>query len=633
MKHSKKFAAMMAALALTACSIAPMFSFAEDDDELANTPAVVDETDEQDPETPAPSANKGTITITDASGATHNTLSAFQIFTIQVQNEQVMVNGWGNGVDIEALGKDLKDDKKDATLAELFKNVTFADNVTSAQDVATVINDSITTKELSEAFARIVAQNVSVTGTDMVNNAITVDPGYYIIVDTAAATKDDYKSYTLGMLQVVAGATVEATTKIDFPSFDKQIGDINDSAVVKDSEGNDKAPEVTYDEAADHDMGDHVPFRLTATIPSNIDKYVTYNMTFHDDLQETVFTMDTNSVHTYYVEKNEKGEITSQTEIASANAVYAASAVEDDAKFNADTKKSDGKEDFTVTIADIKTMKDTTGADIAIKAGGQIVVEYTATLTTDANMGATGNWNGAYLEYSHNPNKSGEGTPESPNEKEKSPVDYVVAFTYQTLVNKTDGISKQPLTGAGFTLLKKYTNMTGQTAWTTDSTDEKIDEKIKAYSGGNYVEVTNISLNDAKTSFEFKGLDDGDYVLIETTVPKGYNPVDPIEFTITAEETQTNGAEALASLKSDKETEFKTGKVYQLTGEEGKQDYVNTNGADNGSLTATIENLKGATLPSTGGIGTTIFYLGGGAMVAVAGVFLITKKRMGKREN
>ncbi|MDE5861101.1 MAG: isopeptide-forming domain-containing fimbrial protein [Ruminococcus sp.] len=523
-----------------------------------------------------------------------------------------MVNGWGDGVDITALGTALK---ADVTFGDLFKDVTFANNVTSAQDVATVINDSITTKELSEAFARIVAQNVSGTGTAMVNNAITVDQGYYIIVDTAAATKGDYKSYTLGMLQVVAGATVEATTKIDFPSFDKQIGDINDSAT---------APEVTYNEAADHDMGDHVPFRLTATIPSNIDKYEIYNMTFHDDLQETVFAMDTNSVKTYYLEEGKE-----PVEINTTSAVYAASAVEDDAKFNAETKKSDGKEDFTVTIADIKTMKDTTGADIAIKAGGQIVVEYTATLTTDANMGATGNWNGAYLEYSHNPNKSGDGTPNKPNDKEKSPVDYVVAFTYQTLVNKTDGISKQPLTGAGFTLLKKYTNMTGQTAWTTDSTDEKIN----AYAGDSYVAVTNISLNDAKTSFEFKGLDDGDYVLIETTVPDGYNPVDPIEFTITAEETQTDGAEALASLKSDKETEFKTGKVYQLTGEEGKQDYVNTNGADNGSLTATIENLKGATLPSTGGIGTTLFYLGGGAMVAVAGVFLITKKRMGKREN
>ena len=46
-----------------------------------------------------------------------------------------------------------------------------------------------------------------------------------------------------------------------------------------------------------------------------------------------------------------------------------------------------------------------------------------------------------------------------------------------------------------------------------------------------------------------------------------------------------------------------------------------------------IQNGKGTTLPSTGGVGATVFYLGGGAMVAVAGVYLITKKRMGKSEN
>ena len=52
--------------------------------------------------------------------------------------------------------------------------------------------------------------------------------------------------------------------------------------------------------------------------------------------------------------------------------------------------------------------------------------------------------------------------------------------------------------------------------------------------------------------------------------------------------------------------------------------------ADDGHIKTDILNQKGATLPSTGGIGTTLFYLGGGALVAVAGVMLITKKRMTK---
>ena len=55
--------------------------------------------------------------------------------------------------------------------------------------------------------------------------------------------------------------------------------------------------------------------------------------------------------------------------------------------------------------------------------------------------------------------------------------------------------------------------------------------------------------------------------------------------------------------------------------------------ATSGYGTVKIVNKKGSELPSTGGIGTKIFYLGGGCMVAVAGIFLITKKRMGKEEN
>ena len=45
-----------------------------------------------------------------------------------------------------------------------------------------------------------------------------------------------------------------------------------------------------------------------------------------------------------------------------------------------------------------------------------------------------------------------------------------------------------------------------------------------------------------------------------------------------------------------------------------------------------IINKSGSALPSTGGIGTTLFYIGGGCMVGLAGIFLITKKRMGKKD-
>lgn len=124
----------------------------------------------------------------------------------------------------------------------------------------------------------------------------------------------------------------------------------------------------------------------------------------------------------------------------------------------------------------------------------------------------------------------------------------------------------------------------------------------------------------------FNGLDDGTYVLKETTVPDKYNGIEPITFTISATEKQDDGSEALTSLTADggASATFATGKVYLLN------DSNDPSGADNGSVKTTIENLKGSTLPSTGGIGTTMFYVGGGVLVAGAGVLLITKKRAKK---
>ena len=111
--------------------------------------------------------------------------------------------------------------------------------------------------------------------------------------------------------------------------------------------------------------------------------------------------------------------------------------------------------------------------------------------------------------------------------------------------------------------------------------------------------------------FSFEGLDDGTYKLTETKTPDGYNSIDPIEFTVTATHDTTPSITLSGSPSVSGAIEL-------------------TANPSEGSLSADVVNQKGATLPSTGGIGTTLFYLGGGALVAVAGVMLITKKRMTK---
>lgn len=224
---------------------------------------------------------------------------------------------------------------------------------------------------------------------------------------------------------------------------------------------------------------------------------------------------------------------------------------------------------FTISFTDLKQIP-------AVKAGSKITVEYTAELLTTANIGSKGNVNTSHITFSNDSNQAGH--------KGKTPDDTVIVFTYQTIVNKVNE-QQQNLDGAGFTLYKKDAD-------------------------GNYNAVG----DELKTGhqFTFKGLDAGDYKLVETTVPTGYNKMDDIEFSITSTLDNTN--KALTGLAGDVTSGTATF----------------TASTDDGSLTTTVVNKSGSTLPSTGGMGTTILYIVGAAIIAGAGYGLYRRSRSRK---
>lgn len=236
---------------------------------------------------------------------------------------------------------------------------------------------------------------------------------------------------------------------------------------------------------------------------------------------------------------------------------------------------------WTLTIADIKAI-----AGVNLTDGAAIVVTYNAHLNEKADITTssettTTNQNKVVLEYSNNPNGTGTG---------KTNEDAVWVFTYEIQNTKIDGGTHDPLANAGFRL---YTdsNCTVEFGLIYDTT-------LSAYRPVKGAEVAEEMKSAADGKFNIVGLDAGTYYLKETTTPAGYNTCDVVTVIISAEHDEQTDGTPLVALGASQNT-------------------INT-----------IENNAGSVLPSTGGIGTTMFYVFGSMMVVGAAVVLVTKKRM-----
>mgnify|MGYP004674977375 CR=1 FL=1 len=249
-------------------------------------------------------------------------------------------------------------------------------------------------------------------------------------------------------------------------------------------------------------------------------------------------------------------------------------------------------------------------ADGYMTAGAEIITSYTGVLNGTAKVYDEGKQdNTAHLEYSNNPNNT-ENRGQTPDSK-------VYDWTFKMDVNKVDK-NQKPLEGAKFVLSKNGSLNVADMECGEDGVPTKTENLIGLITDvdGNYV-VATVDANKADIVYAIdagyatiKGLDDVmDYYLYETKAPEGYNLLSqPVQFKINAEY-ETDGSQ----LKAGYPTVTVDGKV-----------------AD--TMSFNVVNQSGAELPSTGGIGTTIFYVVGGLLVVGAGIVLVTKKRMGKAE-
>ena len=427
--------------------------------------------------------------------------------------------------------------------------------------------ETLKTEADAKAFAKAVAPYLTTaagsanTVTDGKYVISGLAAGYYLVKDQDDSLTGDNDSYTEYIIQVVGNVT--ATPKSDVPEVQKKVKDINDST---------DTTKTDWQDSADYDIGDSIPFQLKATLADNVSSYTTYKVVFHDTLSKG---LTYNNDAKVYIDGTETNGFTVTA-----------------------TVNADGTTTLTVSCDDVK----------ALGAGNSsvITVEYTAKLNENAVLGSAGNPNEVYLEYSNNPNKSENGN----NETGETPKDVVIVFTYKTIINKVDSENK-PLTGAAF----------------------KLEKLIKGKDGaaGTWTTVKEFTVDETTTSFTFSGLDDGQYKLTETKTPVGYNTIDPIYFVIEATHDETADAPTLKTLNAyltdangNKQTEMKDGESVNID--------LGTVDLTAGSITTTVVNKSGSELPSTGGIGTTIFYVLGGVLVLAAVVLLVTKKRMSGAE-
>ncbi len=582
-----------------------------------------------------------TITVENPDAGEAHTYTAYQIFAGDYDAETGALSNvsWGSGVNGLAL-------------LEALKELPDFANCDTAAQVVKVLAEYENDSEQLRAFAAVVDQHTttpagSATG-DAENPAVidVVGDGYYYVKDTSEnLTVDTYSDYIL-LVEGDVTVTAKDTTGV---TSEKKVKDINDSTLV----GSD------WQDSADYDIGDPVPFQLSGTVAADYDKYDSYKLIFHDKESEGL-TFD--HITGVFVDGE---EITEGFELV-----------------------KEGLEDgctFEVRFADLKLIE-------AVHGNSVITVEYISILNEDAVIGEPGNPNEMRMEYSNNPtNESSTGF---------TPWDKVVVFTYEVIVDKVDEHG-EPLTGAQFGLWKWIPNdeegaaepdpfpgpgegnadvptengvwkyIEGETngdestegngkilkingkivdliefegelfahwrdsinqdepekdiyakvAWFDTLTPEMIalNPRVPTYSmtngtlvqdpttGGGYGYFLDsvIRESNAGTQFTWKGIDDGHYIIVETETPSGYNTLDPIEFDVIAEHEVESENPVLIDVDGDP--------------------FLPTE-ANMGILQDNVVNHSGGILPSTGGIGTTLFYVLGGMLVLGAGILLVVKK-------
>lgn len=561
-----------------------------------------------------------TVTITGE--FTGHIYEAYQIFAGDLDSTGKVLSNvtWGKNIKGEEFVNYLSTENtgvfKDGTTNNIFSGLTQAAEI--ADKLKSYSNNDEMLDEFAKAAGNYLTGDPAGSSTEQDSKTYTItglSAGYYLIKDRDESIKDtEHDYYTKFMLTVVGDAT--ATVKGSVPKIDKKVNtSING----------------TYTESVDVQIGEVFYYKVEGTLPSNFEIYDTYTYIFEDTFSEG---LTFGKIEAVYIEN---AEGTSQKAIPEVTSVLDSEEglsktpgyewkVED---VIGEDEKETGETKITLTIEDLKALNHT------YNLSDKIVVKYSATLNENAKIGQP-NVNNVKLKYSNNPYTDSYGT---------TPKDTALVYTFGMDVDKVDSIdSTKKLSGAEFILYKReiteidgkeyaiyhyvlfdengkaYSSVSSEAVPVNSITPMKVWEATQAkYADNDSINIGDaIFVSDAKGNVKVSGLDGSVYRMLEIKAPDGYN-LPNSRFVITF----TPSYNADGTLK---------GLLYEvdsvLSPDENEDGYSDSYDGVNGNIKVTIENSQGTTLPSTGGIGTTVFYIIGGVLVAAAVILLVTKKRM-----
>lgn len=463
-----------------------------------------------------------------------------------------------------------------ATDAEIIdyitKNVVSNDSTDATKVTARKFAETVRTKITSDSSIK--ADSTTSKTESQEAQFTNMDQGYYLIVQTAAAGTDG-NTMSQVILDTHGQSATNVKVKKDSVSLTKKVQENQDGVNNPDGDN--------WQDGADYNIGDMVPFQLTGTLPTDYDNYNAYKYVFHDSASNGLtFNVSNADLKVYAVNHDVRTELKKVADASDATG------------YNVITTGLTG-ETFQVQFANLKKAQAANSAEnVTINKDTTIVVEYKATLNNDAKRGATGNPNEAWLEFSNNQYNTGDGSPTG-----NTPHDKVIVFTFDIVVNKYKNQvdAQHKLNNAGFTLYKS----TDGTSWT------------KAQELKNDANDTNV--------FQFTGLDSGYYKIVETKVPDGFTKADDLIFKVVATyvtDSATPGFTKLEVQKIDGTVISGDGKTFTISAKDG---------SDNAQINTDIVNKSGSQLPSTGGMGTVLLYVAGIAVFVLAGATLVMALR------